>query len=163
MQAKLRSLIALFQLPNPAKTQLMQLRIRTLEPAASYAGPAVITGFVITSYFSLEQVVDLLHCLQDWVKIKSINIRKLLSTMPSPQKALDMPFFFLVELQMIYNAVLVSAVQYSDSVIHIYTHIHIYIYIVFHVLFHYDLLQDIWASLAAQTLKNLPTVQETQV
>ena len=41
--------------------------------------------------------------------------------------------------------------------------VYIYIYILFHVLFHYGLLQDIWASLVAQMLKNLPTMQETQV
>ena len=45
--------------------------------------------------------------------------------------------FFLIEVQLIYNVVLVSAVLRSDSVIH--THI----YIIFHILFHYSLLKDI--------------------
>ena len=46
-----------------------------------------------------------------------------------------MTFFFLIEVQLIYNVVLISAVQQSDSVKHMY----VYIYI----LFHYGLSQDI--------------------
>ena len=43
---------------------------------------------------------------------------------------------FLIEVYLIYNVVLVSGVQQSDSVIY-------YIYILFHILFPYGLLQDI--------------------
>ena len=38
--------------------------------------------------------------------------------------------FFKIEVQLIYNVVLISGVQQSDSVVHIY------------ILFHYSLLQD---------------------
>ena len=40
-------------------------------------------------------------------------------------------FFFLIEIQLIYNVVLITAVQQSDSVIHIY--------ILCYILFHYGL------------------------
>ena len=43
--------------------------------------------------------------------------------------------YFLNEIQLIYNAVVVSGVQ-SDSVLHIYNFL-------FHILFHYSLLQGI--------------------
>ena len=43
--------------------------------------------------------------------------------------------YFFIEVELIYNVVLVSSVQQSDSVIHIY--------ILFQILFHYRLLQDI--------------------
>ena len=39
-----------------------------------------------------------------------------------------------IEVQLTYNVVLISAVQQSDSVIHVY--------ILFHILFHYGLSQD---------------------
>ena len=44
------------------------------------------------------------------------------------------PKVFLIEVQLIYNVVLISAVQQSDSVIHL-NH--------FHILFHYSLSQDV--------------------
>ena len=44
--------------------------------------------------------------------------------------------FLLTDVQLTYNVVLISAVQQSDSVLHIY------IYIIFQILFHYRLLQD---------------------
>ena len=47
--------------------------------------------------------------------------------------------YILIEVQLIYNAVLISAVQQSDSVIYIY----IYINNLFNVLFHCGLSQDI--------------------
>ena len=47
---------------------------------------------------------------------------------------------FFIEIQLIYNVVLVSSVQQSASFIHIY--IYIYIYILFQIIFHYRLLQD---------------------
>ena len=58
---------------------------------------------------------------------------------------------------------LISAVQQSDSVIHMY--------ILFHILSHYDLSEDIEysslcytvASLIARLVKNLPAMQETLV
>ena len=43
-------------------------------------------------------------------------------------------FFYFIEVQLIYNVVLISAVQQSDSVI--------YLYILFHILFHSGLSQD---------------------
>ena len=43
--------------------------------------------------------------------------------------------FFLIAVQEIYNILLVSGIQKSDSVIYI-------IYIVFHIIFHYRLLED---------------------
>ena len=46
-------------------------------------------------------------------------------------------FFFLIDVELIYNVVLVSGVQQSESVIHIC------LYILFQILFHYRLLQDI--------------------
>ena len=45
---------------------------------------------------------------------------------------------FPIEVQLIYNVVLTSAVQQSDS--DRYTYIYIYTHIVFNILFHYDLL-----------------------
>ena len=47
-------------------------------------------------------------------------------------------FFKFIEA-LIYNVVLISAVQQNDADIYIY----IYIYILFYILFHYGLLQDI--------------------
>ena len=44
-------------------------------------------------------------------------------------------FNFLIEVQLIFNAVLISALQQSDSAIHIYT-------LLFYNLFHYDLSQE---------------------
>ena len=51
---------------------------------------------------------------------------------------------FFIEIYLMYS---VSGIAQSDSVMH--THTHIYMYT--------------WASLVAQTVKNLPAVQETQV
>ena len=51
--------------------------------------------------------------------------------------------FFLIKVELIYNVVLVSSVQQSDSVLYIYIYIYIYIYLPFQILFHYRLLQDI--------------------
>ena len=51
---------------------------------------------------------------------------------------------FFIEVQLIYNVVLVSGVQQSDSVI--------YIYILFQVLFHYGLLQEIEQSSLCYTV-----------
>ena len=45
-------------------------------------------------------------------------------------------FIFLIEVELIYNAVLTSAVQQRDLVIHTYT-------ILFNILFHDGLSQDI--------------------
>ena len=39
---------------------------------------------------------------------------------------------FLIEIQLLYNIVLISAVQQSDSVMHIYV-------LLLNILFHYDL------------------------
>ena len=41
--------------------------------------------------------------------------------------------YFFIEVQLIYNVVLLSSVQHSDSVIVIHTHTHIYIYIHIHI------------------------------
>ena len=56
-----------------------------------------------------------------------------------PAQGAHPAFFFLIDVQLIYNVVLVSAVQQSNSVIRIY----VYIYILFYILFHYGLSQDI--------------------
>ena len=37
-----------------------------------------------------------------------------------------MSFFFLTEIYLVYNITLVSSVEQSDSVIHMYTHTHTY-------------------------------------
>ena len=61
---------------------------------------------------------------------------------------------FCIEVQLINNVVLISAVPQSDSVIHIHIH--------FHILFHHSLLQNIeWACWLAQLIKTLPAKQET--
>jgi len=49
-------------------------------------------------------------------------------------------FFFLIEVQLVNNIVLVSGVQQSDLIIHMY------VQIFFKILFHYRLLQDIAPS-----------------
>ena len=53
----------------------------------------------------------------------------------SIQAGISVFFFFLTEIQLIYNAVLISGVQQSGSIIHIY--------ILFQILFPYRLLKDI--------------------
>ena len=55
-------------------------------------------------------------------------------------------FIFPIEVQLIYNVVLIIAVQKNDSVIHIY------IYILFHILFHYGLSQDTEQSSLCSTV-----------
>ena len=51
------------------------------------------------------------------------------------------PQLFLIEVCLIYNTVLISAVQQSDLVIHtcIYIYMYIYTHIVFYIFFHYGL------------------------
>ena len=51
--------------------------------------------------------------------------------------------FYYIEVQLMYNVVLVSGVQHSDSVLYIYICIYVYIYILFQTLFPYKLLQNI--------------------
>ena len=61
---------------------------------------------------------------------------------------------------MIYNVVLVSDVQQRDSAI--YIHVNVYIYLLSHqVVYIYIYSLIFWASLKAQMVKNLPTMQET--
>ena len=50
--------------------------------------------------------------------------------------------FFLIEVYLIYNVVLVSGVQQSNSILHTYVCVCMHIYILFQILFHYRLLQD---------------------
>ena len=50
-------------------------------------------------------------------------------------------FFFLSEAWLIYNVVLVSGIQQSDSVID--THVYMYIYILLQILFHYKLCSSV--------------------
>ena len=52
---------------------------------------------------------------------------------------------FFIEVQLIYSVVLISAVQQSDSVIHIYTFF-------FNILFHYGLSQEIGYSSLCYTV-----------
>ena len=63
-------------------------------------------------------------------------------------------YFIEVKLN-IYKAVLISAIQQSDSVTHThthtYTHTHKHVYILFHMLFHYGLSQDIEYSFLCYT------------
>ena len=47
----------------------------------------------------------------------------------------------LIEVELIYNVMLVSGIQQSNSVF--YTHTHMYISLFVHILFHCGLLQDI--------------------
>ena len=70
---------------------------------------------------------------------------------------LFLPFFlsFLIEVYLIYNVVLISAVQQSDSVLQytqLYIYIYIYIHILFYILFHYGLSQDIEYSSLCNTV-----------
>ena len=53
--------------------------------------------------------------------------------------------YYFIEVWLIYNAVLISAAQQSDSVIHV-------IYILFHILFHYGISQDIEYSSLCYTV-----------
>ena len=73
------------------------------------------------------------------ILIPSSNIWKsptlLISLLITSVVSIVEDFYFVV----IYNAVLISPVQQSDSVFFIY----IYIYILFHILFHFGVLQDI--------------------
>ena len=55
-------------------------------------------------------------------------------------------FVFLIEVELIYNVMLVSSVKRSDSVIHTY------IYILFQILFPYRLLQNIECSSLCYTV-----------
>ena len=57
-----------------------------------------------------------------------------------------MILFFLIEVQLIYNVVLVLGVHQSDTVIYMCVCIYIYIYILFQILFPYRLLQNIECS-----------------
>ena len=50
-----------------------------------------------------------------------------------------------MEVQLIFNIVLVSAIQQNDSVIHIYTYF-------FHMIFHYGLSEDIECSSLCYTV-----------
>jgi len=59
-------------------------------------------------------------------------------------------YFIEVKLN-IYKAVLISAIQQSDSVTHTHTHTHTHVYILFHMLFHYGLSQDIEYSFLCYT------------
>ena len=64
---------------------------------------------------------------------------------------------FSVEILLIYSVALISHIQQSDSVIHIYLS-------VFRFLFITDCFKILRPSLVAQMVKNLPAgVQETQV
>ena len=44
-------------------------------------------------------------------------------------------YLFIIEERFIYNVVLITAVEQSDSVMHTHTHTHTYIF--FFILFHY--------------------------
>ena len=55
---------------------------------------------------------------------------------------------FLIEVELIYNIVLVSGVQHNDSVIHIY----VYTYVLFLILFHCSVLQAIESVLYSKSL-----------
>ena len=72
-----------------------------------------------------------------------------LASWPCLRKATGF-FFFLIEVELIYNVALISAIQQSDSVTHIY--------ILFHILFHYGLSQDMeYSSLKPQDFDGEPT------
>ena len=58
-------------------------------------------------------------------------------------------FKHLIEVQLIYSVVLISAVQESDSVMHIYIFMYIYLHI--YILFHYGLSEDIECSCLCYT------------
>ena len=45
-------------------------------------------------------------------------------------------FFFLIEVQLIYNVALIAAVQQSDSVICVYIYTHILFHILFIMIYH---------------------------
>ena len=49
---------------------------------------------------------------------------------------------FFIEVELIYNIVLISAVQQINSVIHTHTHTHTHTHILFQILFHDGLSQD---------------------
>ena len=52
-------------------------------------------------------------------------------------------YIFLIEVLLIYNVVLVSCVEQSDSDIYIYIYVCVCVYIYMYILFHYGLLQEI--------------------
>ena len=66
-------------------------------------------------------------------------------------------FIDLIEVELIYNTVLVSGVQHSDSVIHIH------VSILFQILSPFRLLKNIGASLVAQWLRVCLLMQGTRV
>ena len=55
----------------------------------------------------------------------------------------DPVLFFFIEVQLIYNIVLISAIQQSDLVVRVCIYIYIYIYKFLKILFHYGFSQDI--------------------
>ena len=55
--------------------------------------------------------------------------------------------YLLIEVQLIYSVVLISDLEQSDSIIHIY--------IIFHIIFHYDLSQDIACSSPCYVVQRL--------
>ena len=46
-------------------------------------------------------------------------------------------YLFIIEEWFIYNVVLITAVEQSDSVMHTHTHTHTHTHIFFFILFHY--------------------------
>ena len=58
-------------------------------------------------------------------------------------------FFFLIEVELIYNVVLVSGIQQNDSDIYIdrYTHIYIFFVIFFPIMFYYRILNTVSCAL----------------
>ena len=62
----------------------------------------------------------------------------------------DFSFFLIIEVELIYNVVLGSGVQQSDSVLFIY--LFIYLFILFQILFPYSLLQYIEYSSLCYTV-----------
>ena len=60
-----------------------------------------------------------------------------------------------IDVLLIYNVVLITAVQQSDPVSYIYICVCVCVYIYIYT--------NIWASLVAQVVKNPPTMQETPV
>ena len=102
---------------------------------------------VILSYSpDSSRTTDPKNCLVDNSNCTAIIIHNRLSKIK-----LLIFSVYCIEVQWIYNIVIIPAVQESDALIHIYI-LYIYVYIPFHIIFHYSLSQDIEYSSLCYTV-----------
>ena len=93
----------------------------------------------------IQQFHSLIYTQEKW---KHMSIQKNLYTSVHSNIIFFLKDNFFIEVQLIYNILLVSGGQQSESVLYIY----IYIYILFQILFHYKLLHDIEYSSLCNTV-----------